>query len=88
MENIMIEKLINIKNSLESSRNAVKSLYKENYDSTIQTWIDKLKKAAIDLDCTELQAYVELDKLGLIPPDSMTQLMFTAALCEIMQYNK
>ena len=87
MENIMIEKLINIKNSLESSRNAVKSLYKENYDSTIQTWIDKLKKAAIDLDCTELQAYVELDKLGLMP-DSMTQLMFTCALCEIMQYKK
>jgi len=80
----MIAKLIEIKNGLERSRKAAKSLLGENYNESISNWIEHLKKAANDLDTTELNALLVISDSETYKNDGMMQLMLTAALCEIL----
>jgi hypothetical protein len=80
----MIAKLIEIKNVLERSRKAAKSILGEMYNESISDWIEQLKKSAIDLDTTELNALLVISDSETYKNDGMMQLMLTAALCEIL----
>lgn len=80
-----MEKQIKIAAKLYECRDIAKMIYKNEYKEEIQPYIDALKKIMKAKDLQVIPALLLISKTDLYQGSGMTQLMFMAAVVEILE---